>query len=247
MSWPEVLLTDVDVYMEKKNTQVKECPEFLKYITPRFVASATGSIAAIEREEERYSIGWVQAVTHQTAYNRYHDPTGYSSWIIPPLCGGKPVSDSNGLQYPWYGITKEVQIFQGPSNDATPFNVSMDDNFITQVTWVAPILEEAERLGTSLKNRDSLSQVYREQSFQTWLILKRDTTGQFRVLKSYKWDTVVNISIDCSLSVGSRCTLLEPLYQSQPCESTDLFLPENVLTYPNANSSQIFVWIQTTN
>lgn len=242
MSWPEVTLENVDVQMEKRRTLVKEYPHFLKYVTPHFVATATGTLSPLQRREDQYSVGWVQAVSEQSAHNTYRDPCGYSSWLIPPLADGL-VSDSNGISYPWYGVTKEYRIFQGPSAPK-PFTVSMDDNFITQVTWVAPILEE-EGNDTILKSRDSLLHVHRKQSFRTWLILRNDRTRQCRVLRSYTWNTVVNISVDCSLPVGNRCVLLEPDYQSQPVACTDLSLPNNVLTFPNANNSQIFVWIET--
>lgn len=237
MTWPQVSLTELDVYIERRETIIEEHPPFMRYITPHFVAKATGSISPLIYNSQ-FSIGWVQAVTAKREYNKYINPCGYTFWLIPPLRYG-PVSDSNGINYPWYGITNEYTTLKGPTDYESHFSVSMDDNFTTQVTWEAPVdLEE---------DKESLVQVYREQSFQTWLILKNDITNDIGVLLSYTWEAVIDIGINCSLPVGQRCTLLEPRLQSQPTSvllKDQLIIPEVVLHSPNANSVQTLVWIE---
>ena len=231
MSWPEVTLDSVDVYLEQEEMQLKAHPLFLKYITPHVVARAKGTITLLE-DNANYSIGWVQAVTSKSSYNYYSDPKGYTSWIIPPLVRG-PVSDSNGILYPWYGCNREVETFRGPALKNLPFNVVMDDNFITQITWASPADP------TSL---DSLSYIYRNQTFKVWLVLKNNFTREIKVLRTFSWQAVLSIQVNCSLPVSHRATLASHSVNIQECKPNDTALPKSVMTSPNANEIQTLVW-----
>lgn len=231
MSWPEVTLDGVDVYLEQEEIQLKTHPLFLKYVTPHVVAQAQGTLAQLE-DNTSFSIGWVQAVTSKTSYNYYSDPEGYSSWLIPPLLRG-PVSDSNGVLYPWYGCNKEVRTFQGPASKDVSFNVIMDDNFITQITWASP---------ADPASLHSLSYIYRNQTFKVWLVLKNNFTGSVKVLRTFSWQAVLSIQVDCSLPFNYRASLVSHSINIEECKQNDTDLPKSVMASPNANEIQTFVW-----
>lgn len=220
------------------SASVDQCPTLLKensstlnYVTPHFRAEAEVEVPRL-RDGDIYTVGWVQAVTEMKFYNHY--PSGVSSWEIQELNGGlsEAVSDADGRQYPWYGITTERATLKGPMRERN-IRVYMNDNFSPTVSWAIPVGRDQP---------DTLQKVYRDQSFVAWLILKNEINGEITPLQGYSWRAVVSIAVDCSRKVGERAQLQEPLLQETPLKLTGLYIPNSALTSPRANEAQKFVW-----
>lgn len=217
--------------VDQCETIIKENAATLNYVTPHFRAEAEVEVPRL-KEGEIYTVGWVQAVTEMKFYNHY--PSGVSSWEIQELNNGQSeaVSDADGRQYPWYGITTERVTLKGPENEQT-VRVYMNDNFSPTVSWAIPVGREQP---------DTLQKVYRDQSFVAWLILKNEINGEITPLQAYSWRAVINIAVNCSQKVGERATLLEPLLQDPPQKLAGVYLPKSALMSPRANEAQKFVW-----
>lgn len=217
--------------MDECETTIKENASTLNYVTPHFRAEARVETPRL-KEGDIYTVGWVQAVTDMKFYNHY--PSGVSSWEIQELNNGcsEAVSDADGRQYPWYGITTERATLKGPLKQQT-VGVYMNDNFSPTVSWAVPVGRD---------QGDTLQRVYRDQSFVAWLILKNETNGATTVLEAYSWRAVVNIAVDCSQEVGQRAQLLEPLVQDPPQRISGMYVPDSALACPRANEAQKFVW-----
>ena len=219
--------------VDSKPTEIRENSSTLNYVTPHFRASAEVELEAM-KEGEIFTVGWVQAVTSMKFHNTY--PKGQSSWEIQELNEGHSVavSDADGRQYPWYGVTSECQTVRGPSGGCR-VKVNMNDNFSPTVSWAIPVGKEQP---------DTLISVHRDQSFLVWLVAKNEITGDLFVLRAFRWRALVNISVDCESEVGRRAMLLDPVYQEQPEElvGCDLTIPESALLAPRANEAQKFVW-----
>ena len=217
--------------VDESQTLVRENSSTLNYVTPHFRAEAELEVGHL-KEGEIYTVGWVQAVTEMKFYNEY--PTGTSSWEIQELNNGrsKAVSDADGRQYPWYGVTTERVTVKGSAHGER-VRVYMNDNFSPTVSWAVPVGRDQP---------DTLQSVYRDQSFIVWLVIKNEITGNMHILKAYSWRAVINIVVDCSRSIGNRAKLLEPLIQAQPIPLTDYPIPKSALAAPRANEAQKFVW-----
>jgi hypothetical protein len=217
--------------VDQQGTTVKENVSTLNYVTPHFRAEADVVTPRL-KEGEIYTVGWVQAVTEMKFFNHY--PSGVSSWEIQELNNGQSeaVSDADGRQYPWYGVTTERATLKGPLEEQN-VRVCMNDNFSPTVSWAIPVGRDQS---------DTLQRVYRDQSFVAWLVLKNEINGDITVLDAFSWRAVVNISVDCSQEVGQRATLLEPLVQEAPQRVSGLYIPKSALSFPRANEAQKFVW-----
>lgn len=229
--WPRFVIQKCSASVDSCETKIRETKSTLNYITPHFRAEAEVEISAVNSGEE-YTIGWVQAVTHMKFYNSY--PDGQSSWEIQELNSGETmaVSDADGRQYPWYGVTTECVRVRGPCPN-TRVRILMNDNFSPTVSWAAPVGKDQP---------DTLQGIHRDQSFVAWLIVKNESTGEILPLKSYRWRAVINVGVDCSRKIGDRAKVLEPKLQAQPIEQFDLRIPKQALTAPRANEAQKFVW-----
>lgn len=108
-------------------------------------------------KKETWIVGWIQACSHMEFYNQYGEQ-GMSSWELPDLQEGKieAISDSDGVNYPWYGNTTETCTIVGPTKRDSRFIISMNDNFYPSVTWAVPVSES---------NVAKLTNIYRDQSF----------------------------------------------------------------------------------
>ncbi len=212
-------------------TKLRENNSTLNYVTPHFRADAEIELGPL-KEGEIYTVGWVQAVADMKFYNTY--PSGQSSWEIPELNNGesKAVSDADGRQYPWYGVTSECKTVKGPHKPQS-VRVLMNDNFSPTVSWAIPVGKDQP---------DTLQRVQRDQSFVAWLVVKNEINGSVQALKAYRWRAVIDIAVDCSQCVGQRAKLVEPVIQEQPQELIDLSLPKSALSSPRANEAQKFVW-----
>lgn len=224
-------VTHCSATVDQRETVIKENTSTLNYITPHFRAEAEVEAPRL-KEGDIYTVGWVQAVTEMKFYNHY--PSGVSSWEIQELNSGhsEAVSDADGRQYPWYGVTTERVTLKGPHKQQT-LRVYMNDNFSPTVSWAIPVGRDQP---------DTLQRVYRDQSFIAWLILKNEINGEISALQAYSWRAVVNIAVDCSQEVGERATLLEPLLQEPPRRLTGRYIPKSALACPRANEAQKFVW-----
>lgn len=218
--------------VDRTQTRIKENASTLNYVTPHFRAEATVEVAPL-KEGEIYTVGWVQAVTDMKFFNEY--PSGTSSWEIQELNSGRStaVSDADGRQYPWYGVTTERVTVKGPCVNYQRVKVTMNDNFSPTVSWAIPVGRDQP---------DTLQSVRRDQSFVAWLVLKNEISGVIQVIKAYSWRAVINIAVDCSRRVGERAKLLDPVYQDQPRELDGCVLPKTALSAPRANEAQKFVW-----
>ena len=217
--------------VDQCETTIKENVSTLNYVTPHFRAEAEVEVPVL-KDGEIYTVGWIQAVTDMKFYNHY--PTGVSSWEIQELNTGvsKAVSDADGRQYPWYGVTTERVTLKGPISPQQ-VRVYMNDNFSPTVSWAIPVGREQP---------DTLQRVYRDQSFISCLILKNEINGEITPLQAFTWRAVVNIAIDCSQEIGHRATLLGPVLQEAPQKVSGACIPKTALTCPRANEAQKFVW-----
>lgn len=228
----EVKVTSCGAWIEKKETKILETEPTLNYITPHFRAYAEVSIPELE-SYEGITVGWIQAVTDMKFVNTY--PEGKSSWEIPQLntkiiCA---VSDADGRQYPWYGVTTECKTFRGPTFSKSKAEVLMNDNFSPRVSWAIPVGKEQP---------DTLCKVERDQTFIAWLVYKIEPMKDIYILKSYEWRAQVNIEVDCNKPLKERSTLLEPIFQDDPMEVENRPIPISALAPPRANEAQNFVW-----
>ena len=225
-------VTHCSATVDQCETIIKENASTLNYVTPHFRAEAEVEVPRL-RDGDIYTIGWVQAVTEMKFYNHY--PTGVSSWEIQELNSGdsEAVSDADGRQYPWYGITTERVTLKGAQQSEQIVRVYMNDNFSPTVSWAIPVGRDQP---------DTLQRVYRDQSFVAWLILKNEINGEITPLEAYSWRAVVNIAVDCSEDIGQRATLLQPSIQEPPLKLSGLYIPKSAMTSPRANEAQKFVW-----
>lgn len=159
-----------------------------------------------------------------------------SSWELPDLRDGKiqAISDSDGVNYPWYGNTTETCTIVGPTKKDTKFTVSMNDNFYPSVTWGVPVSDS---------NVPMLSSIWRDQSFTTWLVAINQASGEILVLQTVRWRMRLHIEVDPNKPLGQRAKLREPIAQEQPqVLGKNEAIPPNAMVKPNANDAQVLMW-----
>ncbi|XP_010135884.1 PREDICTED: protein FAM78A, partial [Buceros rhinoceros silvestris] len=159
-----------------------------------------------------------------------------SSWELPDLLDGKiqAISDSDGVNYPWYGNTTETCTIVGPTKKESKFNISMNDNFYPSVTWAVPVSES---------NVAKLTSIHRDQSFTTWLVATNTATNEMVTLQTIKWRMRLGIEVNPSRPLGQRAKLQEPSAQEQPqVLSKNEPIPPSALVKPNANDAQVLMW-----
>lgn len=206
----------------------------LRYRTPHFRASAQVVMPPIAKKET-WTVGWIQACSHMEFYNQYGD-LGKSSWELPDLQAGKieAISDSDGVNYPWYGNTTETCTIVGPTKRDSKFIVSMNDNFYPSVTWAVPVNES---------NVPKLTNIYRDQSFTTWLVATNTSTNDMIILQTLHWRMKLIIDVNPNRPLGQRARLREPIDQVQPkILSKNEPIPPSALVKPNANDAQVLMW-----
>ncbi|XP_063000778.1 protein FAM78A isoform X1 [Elgaria multicarinata webbii] len=206
----------------------------LRYRTPHFRASACVLVPPLPKKET-WIVGWIQACSHMEFYNHYGEH-GMSSWELPDLLEGKiqAISDSDGVNYPWYGNTTETCTIVGPTKKEVKFNVSMNDNFYPSVTWAVPVSDS---------NVAKLTSIHRDQSFTTWLVATNTATSEMVILQTIKWRMKLGIDVTPSKPLGHRAKLKEPSAQEQPqVLSKNEPIPPSALVKPNANDAQVLMW-----
>uniref|UniRef100_H3BC63 Family with sequence similarity 78 member A n=3 Tax=Latimeria chalumnae TaxID=7897 RepID=H3BC63_LATCH len=230
-----ISVLDVKASIDPNPTSIDESSSVvLRYRTPHFRASARVLFPPVPAKET-WTVGWIQACNHMEFYNQYGEQ-GMSSWELPDLRDGKilAISDSDGVNYPWYGNTTETCVIVGPTKKVTKFTVSMNDNFYPSVTWAVPV---------SNSNVPQLSSIQRDQSFTTWLVATNAVTCDLVVLQTIRWRMKLVIEVSPSMPLGQRAKLLEPIIQEQPqVLSRNEPIPANALVKPNANDAQVLMW-----
>lgn len=159
-----------------------------------------------------------------------------SSWELPDLQEGKieAISDSDGVNYPWYGNTTETCTIVGPTKRDSRFIISMNDNFYPSVTWAVPVSES---------NVAKLTNIYRDQSFTTWLVATNTSTNDMIILQTLHWRMQLSIDVNPTRPLGQRARLREPTAQAQPkILSKNEPIPPSALVKPNANDAQVLMW-----
>ncbi|KAF4072826.1 hypothetical protein AMELA_G00251990 [Ameiurus melas] len=230
-----VAVLEVTTSIDPNPTSVDESSSVvLRYRTPHFRATARVLVPPVSAKET-WTVGWIQACNHMEFYNRY-GAEGMSSWELPDLRDGKTqaISDSDGVNYPWYGNTTETCTLEGPTKKDTKFTVSMNDNFYPSVTWGVPVSES---------NVPMLSNIWRDQSFTTWLVAINQASGETVVLRTVRWRMRLHIEVDPDKPLGKRAKLLEPVDQEQPrLLGKNEPIPPNAMVKPNANDAQVLMW-----
>ncbi|CAB1332780.1 unnamed protein product [Coregonus sp. 'balchen'] len=253
-----IIVLEVNSSIDSNPTSIDESSNVvLRYRTPHFRASARVLVPPMACKET-WTVGWIQACNHMEFYNKYgtkgmlFEPlmekvsstflilqplfNSGSSWELPDLRDGKiqAISDSDGVNYPWYGNTTETCTIVGPTKKDTKFTVSMNDNFYPSVTWGVPVSDS---------NLPQLSSIRRDQSFTTWLVAINQATAETLVLQTIRWRMQLHIEVDPDKPLGQRATLREPVAQEQPhILGKNEPIPPNAMVKPNANDAQVLMW-----
>uniref|UniRef100_A0A674NQW7 Family with sequence similarity 78 member Ab n=2 Tax=Takifugu rubripes TaxID=31033 RepID=A0A674NQW7_TAKRU len=230
-----VIILEVNSSIDPNPTSIDESSSVvLRYRTPHFRASARVLVPPVA-SKETWTIGWIQACNHMEFYNTYGNK-GMSSWELPDLRDRKilAISDSDGVNYPWYGNTTETCVVVGPTKKDSQFTVSMNDNFYPSVTWSVPVSDS---------NVPQLSSIRRDQSFTTWLVAINQATSETVILQTIRWRMQLHIHVDPEKPLGHRAVLKEPLVQEQPqILGKNEPIPTNAMVKPNANDAQVLMW-----
>ncbi|XP_035463265.1 protein FAM78A isoform X1 [Scophthalmus maximus] len=230
-----VVVLEVNTCIDSNPTSIDESNSVvLRYRTPHFRAHAQVLVPPVSFQET-WTIGWIQACNHMEFHNTYGNK-GMSSWELPDLRDSKiqAISDSDGVNYPWYGNTTETCTVVGPTKRDSKFTVSMNDNFYPSVTWSVPVSDS---------NVPQLSSIRRDQSFTTWLVAINQATAETLVLQTIRWRMRLHIKVDPDKPLGQRAALNEPVIQEQPqilCKNEPI--PTNAMVKPNANDAQVLMW-----
>ncbi|XP_023665351.1 protein FAM78A-like [Paramormyrops kingsleyae] len=226
---------EVTSSIDSKPTSIDESSSVvLRYRTPHFRASARVLVPPFACKET-WIVGWIQACNHMEFHNKY-GKKGMSSWELPDLRDDKiqAISDSDGVNYPWYGNTTETCTIVGPTKKESRFTVSMNDNFYPSVTWGVPV---------SNSNLPQLTSIRRDQSFTTWLVAINQGTGETLVLQTIRWRMRLHIEINPDNPLGQRAKLTEPASQDQPqILAKNEPIPPQAMVKPNANDAQVLMW-----
>ncbi|XP_061118619.1 protein FAM78A isoform X1 [Conger conger] len=230
-----IIVLEVNSSIDSNPTTIDESSNVvLRYRTPHFRASARVLVPPVAGKET-WTVGWIQACNHMEFYNNYGN-RGMSSWELPDLREHhiQAISDSDGVNYPWYGNTTETCTVVGPTKKDTKFTVSMNDNFYPSVTWGVPVSDS---------NLPHLTSIRRDQSFTTWLVALNQATNETMVLQTVRWRMQLHIDIDPERPLGQRARLSEPKTQEQPqILGKNEIIPANAMVKPNANDAQVLMW-----
>ncbi|XP_026152790.1 protein FAM78A isoform X1 [Mastacembelus armatus] len=245
-----IIVLEVKTCIDSNPTIIDESSNVvLRYRTPHFRAHAQVLVPPVAGQET-WTIGWIQACNHMEFYNTYgnkgillgcgnadnEETNRKSSWELPDLRDGKiqAISDSDGVNYPWYGNTTETWTVVGPTKKDNKFTVSMNDNFYPSVTWGVPVSDS---------NVPQLSSIHRDQSFTTWLVAINQATSETFVLQTIRWRMRLHINVDPDKPLGHRAVLDEPTAQEQPqILGKNEPIPPNAMVKPNANNAQVLMW-----
>ncbi|KAG7276635.1 hypothetical protein CRUP_023201 [Coryphaenoides rupestris] len=231
-----VVVLEVNSFIDPTPTSIDESSRVvLRYRTPHFRAFARVLVPPVAGQET-WTVGWIQACNHMEFYNTYGNK-GMSSWELPDLRDGKieAISDSDGVNYPWYGNTTETCTVVGPTKKESKFSVSMNDNFYPSVTWSVPVSDD--------DNTPQLTSIRRDQSFVTWLVAINQATAETLVLQTVRWRMQLHIHVSPEKPLGQRATLQEPVAQEQPrVLDKNQPISHNAMVKPNANDAQVLMW-----
>jgi hypothetical protein len=144
------------------------------------------------------------------------------------------INDSDGKNFPWYSDKNEVVRIKGPIDNTTTHTVTMNDHFQPHVTWDLPI---------SNNQYKRLTRIKRKQNFLTWLVAMNVKTNQMIILRTIKWNMIVDIKVNPDKKPGKRAKLVGNIFQEQPIIlDYNIEIPSCALYPKNANSGQILTW-----
>ncbi|RVE65931.1 hypothetical protein OJAV_G00121000 [Oryzias javanicus] len=135
-----IIVLELNASIDSNPTSIDEASGVvLRYRTPHFRATARVLVPPVPAKET-WTIGWIQACNHMEFFNTYGDK-GMSSWELPDLRDGKiqAISDSDGVNYPWYGNTTETCIVVGPTKKDSKFTLSSIHRDQSFTTWLVAI------------------------------------------------------------------------------------------------------------
>ncbi|KAI5088201.1 hypothetical protein C0J45_21744, partial [Silurus meridionalis] len=237
--YENIRVLELNTSIDSKPTVIDETSEVvLRYRTPYFRAAARVQVPPVVRKEI-WTVGWIQACNQMDFFN-YYGKEGISSWELPELRDGhiQAISDSDGVNYPWYGCTTEIYTIVGPTKRSTTLTVSMNDNFCPSVTWSVPTGN------TSVP--PLLSSIQRDQRFTTWLVAMNEASDELVLLRTIRWRMQLAIEVDPKKPLGQRARLMDHLTQKQPeILAVNEPIPPNALVKPNANNAQVLIWRPT--
>jgi hypothetical protein len=187
-------------------------------------------------EAESYTVGFIQqvdAISIRMEYAKAH-----TMWVMPRL----PIRDGSGS--PWYdgpSSARGPQVVTAGRKDAV-VAIAMDDNLTTTITWGEPLPPN----GDTGQAAHTLRRVERDQQFTVWLVLMRDSDKHIDVLKKVSWRMQVDMDVDCSQPVGSRCKVKNVARQAPTViDAPGATVPERCLKGPSANTAQQ-LWLHPT-
>ncbi|XP_058230421.1 protein FAM78A isoform X1 [Hemibagrus wyckioides] len=234
--YENIRVVELNTSIDSSPTVIDESSNVvLRYRTPYFRAAARVHMPPLVRKEI-WTVGWIQACNKMDFFN-YYGEEGISSWELPELRDGRihSISDSDGVNYPWYGCTTEIYTIVGPTKKSTSLTVSMNDNFCPSVTWSIPT-------GTH-SVPPLLSSIHRDQHFTTWLVAMNESTAEIVLLRTIRWRMRLAIEVDPEKPLGQRARIMDHLTQEQPeILATNEPIPPNALVKPNANDAQVLIW-----
>ena len=68
----------------------------------------------------------------------------------------------------------------------------------------------------SESNVAKLTNIYRDQSFITWLVATNTSTNDMIILQTLRWRMQLSIEVNPTRPLGQRARLREPIAQDQP-------------------------------
>ena len=147
-----------------------------------------------------HRVGWLQTVQTQNRQTRYTDTLLTASYPLPMRDGDPPSGHS---PVPFYDAAPDF-IDDADSQTAHHF----DSPGMTR-SWSDPRLDAPAP--PPVKNRQ-LRQIFFQQGFTAWLVVQNkewkdhDLPGSFVYLKNFTWSIHLDVSVDMSQAVGSRCS-----------------------------------------
>jgi hypothetical protein len=209
---------------------VLERPDYLIYRTPYFTADATLTVSTPKNQS--YTIGFIQQVDSVNIRCDY--AKAFTTWEIPKL----PISDARPNLAPWYDSDEGRKNVKAGEKNVT-VTLAMNDNFSPRVSWKEPLPPD----GRAERAVPELRLIKRDQTFSVWLVAMRDSDKAISVLKKVSWRMEVDIVVDSTREIGSRCKVNKvPIHKPSIVDGSAEKVPEQCLGEPTANGAQEFWW-----
>jgi hypothetical protein len=227
---PGYKIADFKVTMGEGKTLVLERPTYVRYESPYFIANATLSV--VTPSDQSYTFGFIQQIDAMDL--KIDFGKAFTSWEHPklPVCDGE-----SGARVPWYNVGVGRGMVK--AEQRATVTLSMDDHVTSDIAWKEPLPANVKVDRPPLELRS----IKRDQKFTVWLVAMRDSDKRITVLKKVNWRVEVDISVDPSKPVGSRCKVnAVPFHQPQVEAAMGQKVPPESLRAPTANESQELWW-----